>query len=212
VVGVTKNAVQIDWAAHPEEELFLPYLQHADRIRHYLTLVARTKGDPAAMAPAVKSAVWQIDRNVTISEVQTMDAVVEGANAEARLNMALLAVFAAVATVLSAVGIGGVMGYAAQRRRREMGIRLALGARPAEILRLITREGMVLALSGTAIGIAGALVLTRLMAKLLYGVPPVDPLTFIAVPLVLATVALAACLVPAFRAAGISPIAALRQE
>ena len=212
VVGVTKNAVQIDWAARPEEELFLPYLQHTERMGHYITLVARAKGDPAAMAPAVESAIWQIDRNVTISEVQTMQAVVEGANAEARFNMALLAVFAAVATVLSAVGIGGVMSYAAQRRRREMGIRLALGARPAEILHLITSEGMVLALSGTAIGIAGASVLTRLMAKLLYGVPPVDPVTFIAVPLLLSAVALAACLVPAFRAAHTSPLAALRQE
>lgn len=92
------------------------------------------------------------------------------------------------------------------------GIRLALGARPTEILQLITREGMVLALCGAAAGIAGALALTRLMAKLLYGVPPVDPLTFIAVPLLLTTVALAACLVPAFRAARTSPVTALRQE
>jgi predicted lysophospholipase L1 biosynthesis ABC-type transport system permease subunit len=212
VVGVTRNAVQTDWAAHPEEELFLPYLQHPERMGHYITLVARTKGDPAAMAPAIESAIWQIDRNVTISEVQTMQAVVEGANAEARFNMALLAVFAAVATVLSAIGIGGVMSYAAQRRRREMGIRLALGARPLEILHLITSEGMVLALSGTAIGIAGALAITRLMSKLLYKVPPADPVTFVAVPLLLTAVALAACLVPAFRASQISPVSALRQE
>ena len=212
VVGITKNAVRSDWAAPPEEEFFLPYLQHPETMGHYMTLVVRTKRDPAAMAPAVESAIWQIDRNVTISEVQTMNAVVEGANAEARFNMALLAVFAAVATVLSAVGIGGVMSYAAQRRRREIGIRLALGARRAEILQLITGEGMVLALCGTSAGIAGALALTRLMAKLLYGVPPVDLLTFITVPLLLTTVALAACLVPAFRAARISPVAALRQE
>ena len=212
VVGIVKNAVRYNWAAPPAEEFFLPYLQHTDTRGHYITLVVRTNGDPAALAPVVENGIWQIDRNVTISEVQTMNAVVERANAEARFNMALLAVFATVATVLSAVGIFGVMSYAATRRRREIGIRLALGARPTEILQLITGEGMVLALCGTAAGIAGALALTRLMAKLLYGVPPVDPLTFIAVPLVLTTVALAACLVPAFRAARISPVAALRQE
>jgi putative ABC transport system permease protein len=212
VVGVVKNDVTYDWAAPPSEELFLPYLQHTASMGHYITLVVRTTGDPAALAPVVAGAIWQIDRNVTISDVQTMDTVVERATAEARFNMALLAVFATVATVLSAIGIFGVMSYAATRRRREIGIRLALGARPAEILQLIAGEGMVLALFGTAAGIAGALALTRLMAKLLYGVPPVDPLTFIAVPLLLTTVALAACLIPAFRAARISPVSALRQE
>ena len=212
VVGIVKNAVRYDWAAPPAEEFFLPYLQHTGTMSHYITLVVRTKGDPAALAPVVGNGIWQIDRNVTISEVQTMNAVVERANAEARFNMALLAVFASVATVLSAIGIFGVMSYAATRRRREIGIRLALGARPAEILQLITGEGMVLALCGTVAGIGGALMLTRFMARLLYGVPPVDPLTFIAVPLLLTTVALAACLIPAFRAARISPVAALRQE
>ena len=212
VVGIAKNAVRYDWAARPAEEFFLPYLQHSDAMGHYITLVVRAKGDPAALAPVIENGVWQIDRNVTISEVQTMNAVVERANAEARFNMALLAVFATVATVLSAVGIFGVMSYAVTRRRREIGIRLALGARQTAILQLITREGMVLALCGTAAGIAGALALTRLMAKLLYGVPPVDPPTFIAVPLLLAGVALAACLIPAFRAARISPVTSLRQE
>ena len=212
VVGIVKNAVRYDWAAPPSEELFLPYLQHTARMGHYITLVVRTSVDPAALAPVIESGIWQIDRNVTISDVQTMDAVVERANAGARFNMALLVVFATVATVLSAVGIFGVMSYRATRRRREIGIRLALGARPTEILQLIAGEGMVLALCGTAAGIAGALTLTRLMAKLLYGVPPVDPLTFIAVPLLLAAVALAACLIPAFRAARISPVSALRQE
>jgi putative ABC transport system permease protein len=212
VVGIVKNAVRADWAAPPEEEFFLPYLQHTATTGHYITLVVRTLREPSALARAVATAVWQIDPNVTISEVQTMNAVVEGANAAARFNMALLAVFATIATVLSAVGISGVMSYAAARRRREIGIRMALGARPAEILQLITGEGMVLALGGTAAGIGGALALTRLIARLLYGVPPVDPLTFITVTLLLTAVALAACLIPACRAARISPVAALRQE
>ena len=212
VVGIAKNAVRDDWAAPPSEEFFFPYLQHTGAMGHYITLVVRAKADAASLAPVIESNIWRIDHNVTISELQTMNAVVERANAEARFNMALLAIFATIATVLSAVGIFGVMSYAAMRRRREIGIRLALGARPTKILQLIAREGMVLALCGTAAGIAGALALTRLMAKLLYGVPPVDPLTFTAVPLLLTTVALAACLVPAFRAARTSPVTALHQE
>jgi putative ABC transport system permease protein len=212
VVGIVKNAVRADWAAPPEEEFFLPYLQHTGTMGHYMTLVARTREEPTALARSIEAAVWQIDRNVTISEVQTMDAVVERANAAARFNMALLVVFAMVATLLSAVGICGVMSYAVARRRGEIGIRIALGARPAEILRLIASEGMVLAFCGTAAGIGGSLLLTRLMAKLLYGVRPADPLTFIAVTPLLTAVALAACLIPAFRAAHISPVEALRQE
>ena len=212
VVGIVKNAVRADWAAPPEEEFFLPYLQHTDTMGHYITLVVRTQLEPAALNRAIETAIWQIDRNVTISEVLTMNAVVDLANAAPRFNMALLAVFAIVATLLSAVGICGVMSYTATRRRREIGIRMTLGARPAEILQLITVEGMVLALYGTAAGIGGALVLTRLTAKLLYGVAPVDPLTFVAVTLLLTGVALAACLIPAFRAACVSPVTALRQE
>ena len=212
VVGIVKNAVRSDWAAPPEEEFFLPYLQHIDTMGHYITLVVRTQREPSALTRAVETAIWQIDRNVTISEVQTMNAVVERANAAARFNMALLTVFAAVATALSAVGISGVMSYAATLRRREIGIRMALGARPTEILQLITGEGMVLALCGTAAGIGGGLMLTRFMARLLYGVSPVDPLTFVAATLLLTGVALAACLIPAFRAACISPVVALRQE
>jgi putative ABC transport system permease protein len=212
VVGIVKNTVQHDWAAPPEEEFFLPYLQHTETMGHYITLVVRTQQEPTALTRSVETAVWQIDRNVSISEVQTMNAVVERANADARFNMALLALFATVATVLSAIGIYGVMSFAATRRRQEIGIRMALGARPSEILQLITREGMALALCGTAAGVGGAFPLTRLIARLLYGVRPVDPWTFITVPLLLISVALAACLIPAFRAAHISPVAALRQE
>jgi predicted permease len=212
VVGITKNAVRSDWSEPPEDEFFLPYLQNAATMGHYMTLVVRTPGDPAALTSAIESAIWDVDRNITVSEVQTMNAVIESANAEPRFNMALLAVFAMVAMILAAVGIYGVMSYAVARRRREIGIRLALGARPDEILRLITGQGMILALSGTAAGIAGALALTRLMTKLLYGVAPADPVTFLVVPLVLTAAALAACLIPALRAARISPMSALRYE
>lgn len=211
VVGIAKNAVRSDWASPPEEEFFLPYLQNTATVGHYLTLVVRTAGDPAALTPAVQSAIWELDRNVAISEVQTMNAVVELATAEPRFNLALLGVFAAVAMILSAVGIYGVMSHAVAQRRREIGVRMALGARPGDVLWMFARQGMTLALAGTAAGIAGALALTRLMTKLLYGVSPADPLTFAIVPMVLASAALAACLIPSLRAARVSPMSELRQ-
>lgn len=212
VVGVVKNAVRIDWAAPPEEEFFQPYLQNSTAMGHYITLVVRSQGDPAALTSAIQARVWETDPNVTISEVQTMDAVVSRANAQPRFNTALLLAFAMVAMTLSAVGIYGVMSYAVTRRRQEIGIRMALGARRFDVLYMVARQGMSLAILGTAAGIGGALLLTQLMTKLLYSVQPADPVTFVAVPLVLSAVALAACLVPALRAARISPMTALRYE
>jgi predicted permease len=212
VIGVTKTAIRSDWAQAPEEEFFLPYLQNTTTMGHYMTLVVRTPGDPAAFTGAIESAIWDVDRNVTISEVQTMNEVVEGATAQPRFNMAMLVVFAIVAMSLSAVGIYGVMSYAVTRRRREIGIRMALGARRWDVLWMVARNGMMLALIGTFAGVAGALALTRLMTKLLYGVQPTDPLTFLGVPLLLLAVALAACLLPARRAAKVDPMIALRYE
>jgi putative ABC transport system permease protein len=207
-----KNAVRSELAAPAEEEFFLPYLQHSGDMGHYMTLVVRTPGDPAALSSTVKSAVWELDRNVTISEVQTMDSVVELANAQPRFNMALLMAFALVAMVLSAVGIYGVMSYGVTRRRQEIGIRMALGARRSDVLRMIVKQGMSLALAGAALGAIGALALTRLMTRLLYQVQPTDPATFITVPCILLAVALSACLIPARRAAQTSPTTALRHE
>ncbi len=215
IVGIVKNAVRSDWAAPPEEEVFLPYAQQADFIGRsdiYMTLVVHTAGDPSAMARAIESNIWEIDRDVTISEVITLDAVVSLATAQSRFNMSLLAAFAAVAMALSAVGIYGVMSYAVVRRRQEIGIRMALGASRGDVLGMVARQGLALALIGTLAGLAGALSLARLMSKLLYGVQPADPLTFFLVPLTLIAVGLAACLVPALRAARISPVSALRYE
>jgi putative ABC transport system permease protein len=212
VVGVVKNAVRSELAAPAEEEFFLPYLQHSGDMGHYMTLVVRTPGDPVALSSTVKDAVWELDRNVTISEVQTMDSVVELANAQPRFNMALLMAFALVAMVLSAVGIYGVMSYAVTRRRQEISIRMALGARRSDVLRMIVKQGMSPAFAGAALGAIGALALTRLMTRLLYQVQPTDPATFITVPCILLAVALCACLIPARRAAQTSPITALRHE
>ena len=175
-------------------------------------LVARTSGDPAAAAPAMKEAAWSFDRNLAISEVLTMDGVVGDATAQPRFEMQLLTIFAAVALVLATVGIYGVISYSASRRTHEIGVRMSLGATRRDVLLLIVRQGMRLALVGSLTGIVGALLLSRLMRKLLYGVQPTDPATFVAVATGLAVVAVVACYIPARRAMRINPMAALRYE
>jgi predicted permease len=218
VIGVAKNAKQSDWAAPPYPEVYLAALQNSDFLGNagshiaYLTLVVRTAGDPGALANAVKNTVWSFDRNLPISEVLTMDGVVADANAQPRFEMLLLAVFAGVALALAAVGIYGVMSYSVSRRTHEIGIRLSLGASQGEVLRLVVRQGMALALAGSAAGMAGALMLSRLMTNMLYGVRPTDPLIFAGVAMVLGGVALVATYIPARRATRIDPMVALRYE
>jgi putative ABC transport system permease protein len=141
-----------------------------------------------------------------------MDQVVADSNAQPRFVMLLLAVFAAVALLLAAVGIYGVMSYSVARRSHEIGIRMSLGARPADVLWIVVRQGMAQALAGTAAGVAGALLLSKLMAKMLYGVQPTDPVTFTGVAGILVLVALLAAGVPARKATHIEPMAALRSE
>ena len=211
VVGVVKNAVRSDWAAPPEEEIFLPYSQNVG-VGPYITLVARTVRHPAASAEAIEAAIWSVNRDVTISDVQTMSAVVARANAQARFNAALLVAFAVVALIMSAVGIYGVMTYAVTRRRHEIGVRMALGASRANVLGDILKRGMALALAGSVIGVSGGLILSRLMATLLYGVQPSDLPTFGGAAALLIMVALAACYVPARHATRVDPVVALRYE
>jgi putative ABC transport system permease protein len=160
----------------------------------------------------VKDTVWSFDHNLPISEVLTMDGVVADATAEARFEMLLLGMFAAVALALAAVGIYGVMSYSVTRRTHEIGIRVSLGASRGNILLLIVKQGMLLAFIGSAVGIGGALLLSRLMTKLLYGVHPNDPITFCAVAVILMIVALAASYIPARRAMRVDPMVALRHE
>jgi putative ABC transport system permease protein len=218
VVGVVRNAVRGDWAAAPADEIFLPYLQTRNYLERpgnafaYLTLVVRTSGEPSALAPAIRAIVSSMDRSVPVSQVQTMDEVVAQSTAAPRFYLLLLAAFAAVAVVLAAVGIYGVMSYTVSRRTNEIGIRMALGANPRDVRRLIVGQGMAVAVGGAVVGLAGALGLTRLMSSLLYGVGASDPATFVAVSLFLGAVALAATYLPARRATRIDPLSALRRE
>jgi putative ABC transport system permease protein len=218
VVGVVKNAVRSEWSASEHEEIYLPFLQNRSYLEGsgahvaYQTLVIRTSGEAAALAPAVRNAVWSLDSNLPVSEVQTMDAVVARATAQPRFNLFLLATFATVALVLAAVGIYGVMSYSVSRRTHEIGLRMALGAQPGDVVKVVVGQAMALAIIGASAGLVGALALGRFMSSFLYGVQPSDPLTFVAMAVVLGAVALAASYIPARRATRIDPLLALRHE
>ena len=217
VIGIAKNAKQGDWAAKAYPEAYLAVLQNREFLTDavhssYITLVVRTAGNPADVAPALKRMVWSFDRNLPISEVTTMDRAVADATAQPRFEMFLLVVFGVVALVLAAVGIYGVMNYSVSRRTHEIGIRMSLGAGRSDVIRMVVGQGMMQALAGTALGIVGALLLSQLMAKMLYGVRPNDPATFGAVGIVLGMAALLAICVPTRRATRIEPVIALRQD
>ncbi len=177
-----------------------------------VAVVLRTAGDPAAVMGPVRRAVEQIDSREVIYGVATMDEVIAGSLAARRLAMILLGIFAALALVLSCVGIYGVISYVVGQRTHEIGVRMALGAQRRDVMRLVLGEGAKMALVGVAASIAAALGLTHLMANELFGVTAQDPLTFAAVAVVLTLVALLACYLPARRAVRVDPMVALRYE
>jgi putative ABC transport system permease protein len=177
-----------------------------------LTLVVRADGDPAALAESMRREVRAVDPNEPLFGVRTMDAVVAAAMAERRFTMQLLALFAATALALSAIGIYGVMAYFVTQRTHEIGIRMALGAAPHDVLAMVLGQGARLAAAGVVAGVVGAFALTRAIGTLLFGVSPRDPLTFATLSILLTAVALVACYVPARRATRVDPIRALRYE
>jgi putative ABC transport system permease protein len=177
-----------------------------------MTVLVRTKGDPAALVPALRSAVLAIDPNQPIANVTTLETIVADSLAQPRLSMTLMGLFGILALTLAAVGIYGLLSYSVAQRTPEFGIRLALGAQAADVLRLILRQGVVLVLAGEALGLLGAFALTRLIGSLLFGVTPTDGSTFIVVAGLLAAVALLACYLPARRATKVDPLIALRYE
>jgi predicted permease len=177
-----------------------------------MSLVVRTNSNPSSLTSAVTSAVHQVDSELPLLQIRTMQDVVGESLAQQRFNMQLLAVFAGLALLLAAIGIYSVLSYSVKRRVREIGIRMALGAQVRDVLRLIMIEGMRPTLIGVAIGLAGALALGRVLANLIYGVKPTDPMTFAAVSALLAAVGLFATIIPAYRATRVEPMKTLRDE
>jgi predicted permease len=218
VIGVARNAARDRWAAAPDGEMFLPFLQSRNyrenmhSVFTYMTVVVRADEDAGALAAPLRSAVGDADAGATVSAVQTMEEVVARSTASPRFYLVLLGSFAAVALALAAIGIYGVMSYSVARRQNEIGIRMALGAKPADVLRLVMGEAAAVSAAGAVVGLATALALTRLMSGLLYGVAATDPVTFAGVCAVLALVALAATYIPARRAVRVDPLKALRAE
>jgi ABC-type antimicrobial peptide transport system permease subunit len=196
--------------------MHLPVLQTPDRfmplIARGMTVTLRSHTSPLTLVPSIRQAVAQLNSEEVMYNVQTMDAIISRSLAARRFSMILLGLFATVALVLSCVGIYGVISCLVEQRTREIGIRIALGAQPTDVLRSIMRQGMRMALIGVAIGSIAALGLTRLMSKLLYGVSTADPLVFLGVAALLVVMALAACFIPARRAMRVDPIVALRNE
>jgi putative ABC transport system permease protein len=210
VVGVVAD-VKLRGLAQTEP-IAAVYVPHAQMSTHWLALLVRTGQDPASVASAVRAAVRSVDPDQPILGVGTMEEHLGETLSHPRFNMLLLAVFAVLALVLSALGIYSVLSYAVRRRTREIGIRMALGANRRDVLRLIVFQGMRPALIGLAVGLAGALALGRALSSLVFGVRATDPLTFAAVSLLLGLVALAACAVPAWRASRVHPTEALNEN
>ena len=210
IVGVSSDIKQEELGAPTNPEIYVPYQQMP---WFGIALVIRaSSGDPMALKKDVQQAIWEIDKNLPVSGGETVEQHLANLVAEPRLYTMLLGVFAAVALILASVGIYGVMSYSVTERTHEIGIRMALGAKQRDVLALVVRQGMVLALAGVAVGLAVALALTRVMSSLLYGVTATDPFTFLLIPILLAAVALAACYLPARRAMKVDPMIALRYE
>jgi putative ABC transport system permease protein len=210
IVGVVKDVRQFELTADPKPQMYLTHRQYG--FFDAQDLVVKTDVDSASMASAVRKTVWEIDKDQPVSNIRAMETILADSIARQRFSMLLLAIFAAVALVLAAVGIYGVMSYSVAQRTHEIGIRMALGAQTSAVLKLAVGYGLKLVIAGIAIGLVAAFALTRVMATLLFGVTATDPTTFTLISLLLVAVAAIASYIPARRATRVNPIIALRYE
>jgi putative ABC transport system permease protein len=211
IQGVVGDVHQTGLATEPVPEVYLSYLQDPFAWP-YLTMLVHTSVDPMKLVSSIQSAIWSVEKDLPISSIVSMRQIRSRSIAQPRLTALLLSVFAALALILASVGIYGVMAYSVTQRTHEMGLRMALGARAQNVLTLVVGQGMLLAATGVALGLAGAFAMTRVLEKFLWGVQPTDPVTFIAVSLLLVAVALLASYLPARRATHVDPMVALRYE
>jgi predicted permease len=211
IIGIVGDVRHAGLDADPQPEVYASY--HQSTMRSGGTFLAiRTGGDPIAVVPALRAALKSIDPDVPLEGVMTMEARLAASVAQPRFYAALLAGFAALAVTLAMVGIYGVLSYTVLQRRREIGVRMAIGAERRDVLRLVLGQGAIVSAIGVAIGLAAAALASRALATLLFGVTARDPAVFAGVAVLLGSIALAACYVPARRAARVDPLEALRDE
>jgi predicted permease len=213
IVGIVADVRQMGMDVPVMAEMYFPYRQ----ITSYFwyaprDLVIRTTGDPTSLIAAVRQEIRAVDADQPVANIATMEDLLTEETGSRRLGMILLSAYAGLALLLAALGIYGVLSYFVAQQTPEIGVRMALGARPGDILGLVLRKGMTMTLLGISVGLFGGLGLTRLMASLLFGVSATDPLTFAGIALLLAAVAFVACYLPAWRATPVDPMVALRYE
>jgi putative ABC transport system permease protein len=209
IVGIVRDIKQYGLDLPTEPTVYVPYSQRPDI---GMTVVVRSSLDPASLVGTMRRQLFTLDKEQPLAQVRTMQQVVAESTAQRRLMVVVSALFGALALLLAALGLYGVMAYTVTLRTREIGVRMALGAQRRDVLRLVISNGMTLTLIGIAVGLAGAFALTRLMVSLLFDVTPTDVTTFTAVPALLLVVALLACSIPARRAMKVDPLVALRYE
>jgi predicted permease len=210
VIGVTADMVQGNVKAEKPNHLFLPFdavFPHSE-----LKIVVRTRSDPASVIGQARAMLRSIDATLPLSGVTTFKAQMNECISQERFTTAFLMIFASMALLLIVIGIYGVVSYAVGQRTREIGIRMALGAQKTSILAMVLKQGLLLSAAGSAVGVIGAIGLTRFLSSYLYGISATDPVTFILVPLLITGVSLLACWLPARRAARVDPMVALRCE
>jgi putative ABC transport system permease protein len=209
IVGVVGDFRYEGLETEAKPEIYFP---HAQNSWETMALVVRTRAQPETLTAAAQRAVWQVEKNAVLSRVMTMNQLFSDVTARPRFMLSLLGVFALVALLLTGVGVYGVLAYTVAQNTRDIGIRMALGAETRAVLKLVVGHGMVLAAAGVALGLVGAMAVTRVLRSWLFGVSATDPLTFAVMALLLMSVALVACLVPARRATKVDPMIALRHE
>jgi len=210
VIGVVKDVRQNDFIAEPKMQMYFSYKQVGQLVAN--ALIVRTSVDPLSLATPVRNAIWSVDKDQPVANIDSMENIVADAVARQRFSMLLLAIFAALALVLAAVGIYGVMSYTVAQQTREIGIRIALGAKRGDVLKMTVKQAIKLVGLGLAIGLPSAFILTRVMSTLLFGISATDPITFLGISLVVLVVALLASYIPALRATKVDPMIALRAQ